>query len=60
MHLGFYVLFQNHLAIGQNLLDVRAQLTCFRIDDLKLFLYAESENVILLTGSASARRIMKP
>jgi hypothetical protein len=46
MHLGFYVLFQNHLAIGQNLLNVRAQFASLRVDDLKFFLYAESKYVI--------------
>ena len=50
MHLGFYVLLQNYYAVGQNFLDVRAQLACLRIDDLEFFIYAERKGVILFAG----------
>src|SRR6266566_5991979 len=45
VHFGFDVLFQNNFATGQDLLDMRTQLARLRIDDLKLFLNAESEDV---------------
>ena len=46
MHLRLDVLFQDHLAVGQHLLNVRAQLSRLRIDDLEFLLDAESEDVI--------------
>jgi hypothetical protein len=49
MHLRLYVLFQNRFAAGQNLLNVQAQLTRLRIDDLKFFFDPESEDVIFRT-----------
>src|SRR5215472_14984185 len=55
MHLGFYVFFQNYFAVVQNLLDARAQLARFRIDDLELFLYAESESVLSSAGYPAER-----
>ena len=38
-------LLQNHLAVSENLLDVRTELARLGIDDLKFFLDAESEDV---------------
>lgn len=45
VHLGLDAFFQKHFAVCQNLLDVRAQLTRFRIDDLKFLLDSERKNV---------------
>src|SRR5450755_2420269 len=46
MHLRLDVLFQDHLAVRENFLNVRAQLTRLRIDDLKFFLDSKSEDVV--------------
>src|SRR6266702_1446658 len=46
VHLGLDALLQNHFAAIQNLLDVRSQFACFRIDDLEFLLDAESEDMI--------------
>src|SRR5438477_3351421 len=53
MHLRLNVLFQNHFAAGENLLNVRTQLARFRIDDLEFFLDSESEDVILRAHRSS-------
>src|SRR6266498_2180588 len=50
MHLGLDLLLQDHFAASQKLLDMRAQLARFRINDLELFLDAEREDVILHRG----------
>ena len=49
MHLGLRVLFQNHLTVGKNLLDVRAQLARLWINDLEFFFDPEGEDVIVRT-----------
>ncbi len=52
VHLGFDLFIQRHLAFAEDLLDVGTQFARLRIDDLKLFLDPESEDVI---GRAHAR-----
>ena len=47
VHLGLDAFFQKHFAVCQNPLNVRAQLTRLRIDDLKFLLDSERENVIV-------------
>ena len=60
MHLRFDALFQKHLAVRQNLLDVRTQLARLRIDDLEFLFDAESEDVIFRAnpngGTASLKK----
>src|SRR5438105_3082837 len=46
MHLGLDPLFQHHLAVLENFLNVRAQLPGLRINNGKLFLDPKSEDVI--------------
>src|ERR1700726_3315154 len=53
VHFGFEVLFQEHFAVGQNLLNMRPQLACLRIDDLKFLFDSERKNVISGSGSFS-------
>src|ERR1700730_8604178 len=55
VHLGFDAFFQKYFAVCQNLLNVRAQLTRLRIDDLKLLLDAKSEDVFHLQRLACPR-----
>src|ERR1700730_13239290 len=43
VHLGFYLLAQDHLPFFYHLGYVRAQLTRHRVDNLKLFLDSKSE-----------------
>src|SRR5439155_22165635 len=54
MHLGLHVLFQAHVAVGENLLNVRTQLPRVGINDLEFFLNPESEDVIALVHSPEA------
>jgi hypothetical protein len=67
MHLRLGVLLQNHFAVGKNLLNARAQPARFRIDNLKLFLDPECENLMMrapfsslyqcsISGSCSRKR----
>src|SRR5438132_9917686 len=49
VHLGLDVLFQNDFAAGKNLLDMRTEFACLRIDDLKFLLNSESEDMIAET-----------
>ena len=51
MHLRLDAFFQKHFAVGQNLLNVRAQLARLRIDDLKFLFDSEREDVIACAHS---------
>ena len=52
MHLWLDVLLQRHFAVVENLLNVRAQLARFRINDLEFLLDAKSENVFRVRHSS--------
>src|SRR6266571_404793 len=57
VHLGLDVFFQNHLAAGEDLLNVRTQLARLRIDDLEFLLDAQSENMVFHTHRSSGKRL---
>src|ERR1700693_2918278 len=59
MHLRLNMLFEDHLAVGQHLLNVRAQLSRLRIDDLEFLLDAESEDVIFRPHTDTATSLKK-
>src|SRR5438045_9398422 len=52
MHLGLDLFLQRHGPFPEDLLDVRTQLACLRVDDLELLLDPESKDV---TGRVHAR-----
>ena len=53
VHFGFDVFFQEHFAVGENLLNVRTQLAGFGIDDLEFLLDSESKNITLCARASS-------
>ena len=52
VHLGLHAFAEGHLAVGEDLLDVRAQVARLRVDDLEFLFDAEGEEAAGAGGGA--------